>query len=199
MWLRVLVLLLLTAVVGCTSPHERRLLGVEVSEVGGDEGRAGTPETITLAIDIDNGGGAVVLRKGRVRVGYKGRRVLMLTLDEKVRIPRRWVGRVEARFRVNMVHNSHSLALRSAFMRGDMTDVTIDWDAVVRAGMAVVHTVQPTEPVAEVVPATMLGELCRITESVMRGMQGEEAAGSPESGSADEEAISAEGVIGEDE
>lgn len=83
-------------------------------------------------------------------------------------------------------------------MRGDMTDVTIDWDAVVRAGMAVVHTVQPTEPVAEVVPATMLEELCRITESVMRGMQGEEAAGSPERGPG-EEAISAEGVIGEDE
>lgn len=84
-------------------------------------------------------------------------------------------------------------------MRGDMTDVTIDWDAVVRAGMAVVHTVQPTEPVAEVVPATMLGEMCRITESVMRGTQDEDAAGSPESGSVDEEAISAEGVIGEDE
>lgn len=60
-------------------------------------------------------------------------------------------------------------------MRGDMSDVTIDWDAVVRAGMAVVHTVQPAEPIAEVVPQTMLGELCRITESVMRGTEGEKS------------------------
>jgi hypothetical protein len=177
--LRVFALLLLMAVVGCSSPHERRLLGVEVVEVVGDEvvggESAGIPESITLAIDIDNGGGAVVLRTGRVRVGYKGRRVLMLTLDEKVRIPRRWAGRVEARFRVNMVHNSHSLALRSAIMRGDMSDVTIDWDAVVRAGMAVVHTVQPTEPVTEVVPPTLLGELCRMSERVMRGTEGEKS------------------------
>ena len=60
-------------------------------------------------------------------------------------------------------------------MRGDMTDVTIDWDAVVRAGMAVVHTVQPTEPVTEVVPPTLLGELCRMSERVMRGTEGEKS------------------------
>ena len=51
-----------------------------------DVEQSGLPESMVLAIDVENKGAAVVLRSGRARVSYKGRRVVMFTLEDKVRI-----------------------------------------------------------------------------------------------------------------
>lgn len=157
---------------GCASHSERHIGAVSVSAVEWGEGEhRATPRSITLAVEVRNDGPAIVLRKGRARIAYNARRVLMFTLDDKVRIPRHFEGVVEIGLRVNVVHNSQSMALRAALARHDVSDIDIDWDILVRSGLAVAHIVQPAEPVGEVVSGDILNGLWRVADSVLCGQQ----------------------------
>lgn len=153
--------------VSCGQPRGSVVRGVEVASVEWGEGHeGGVPERVVLAVDIENRGTAAILRKGRVRIGYAGRRVLMFTLDERVKIPRKATSRVLVPLRVNMARNSQALAFSGALLRHDAAKMEIDWEVVGRAGVVGARIVQPTEPLVEVLTEPMLATLWQITDKI---------------------------------
>lgn len=156
------VVLLATALL-CSSCGERnqshirsmRITATEWAEGGEDD----IPRRVQVAIDVQNNGAAATIQEGRMRVSYSGRTVLMLTLDERVKIPRRHDGEVMVWLRVNVARNSQSVAFTSALKRHDTQDMEVDWEFWGRKGAVKAHIVQPRKPLAEVLPSDMLAEL----------------------------------------
>lgn len=174
--LRFCILLLAVVVCGSCRTYNRSVVrSVEVADIEWAEGVGqGVPERVLLAVDIDNEGSAAVMRKGRVRISYKGRRVMLFTLDERVRIPRHYDGIIEVPLRVNMAHNSQALAFRGALLRHDAAEMSVDWEVAGRAGVVGARIVQPVEPLAEVLSEPMLSTLWRITDACIGGAAAEE-------------------------
>lgn len=153
----------------CTAPQSSVVRGVEVASIEWVEGQqGGVPERVILAVDIENRGAAAFLRKGRIRIGYAGRRVLMFSLDERIKIPRKSVSRVLIPLDVNMAHNSQAMAFRSALLRHDASQMDIDWEVTGRVGVIGARIVQPTEPLSEVMSEPMLSTLWQITDKITR-------------------------------
>lgn len=161
-----LVALLLGA---CTAPQGSVVRGVEVASVEWVDGQqGGVPERVMLAVDIENRGAAAFVRKGRIRIGYAGRRVLMFSLNERIKIPRKSVSRVIVPLEVNMAHNSQAMAFRGALLRHDASQMEIDWEVTGRVGVIGARIVQPTEPLSEVMSEPMLSTLWQITDKMTR-------------------------------
>lgn len=111
------------------------------------------PDRITLQADVENQGAKLTLKQGRVRIGYRGRRVVVLSLDEQVQLSARGVYRIEVPLRVAVARNSQSLPLREALRRHDLTDVEIDWEFKVRRGIGGKRIVQQSCNIAELLSA----------------------------------------------
>ena len=131
-----------------------------------EEGEEGIPRRVQVAIDVQNNGAATIIREGRLRVSYSGRTVLMLTLDEQVKIPRRYDGEVLAWLRVNVARNSQSVAFSSALKRHDTQNMEVDWEFSARTGAVKFHITQPRRSFAEVLPSDVLAELWSIVEEM---------------------------------
>ena len=163
------VVLLATALL-CSSCGERnqshirsmRITATEWAEGGEDD----IPRRVQVAIDVQNNGAAATIQEGRMRVSYSGRTVLMLTLDERVKIPRRHDGEVMVWLRVNVARNSQTLALRNALFQHQSEGITIDWEFSLRAGVMRSRVVQAEEPLQEILSEEMLVALWSIVEEM---------------------------------
>lgn len=152
------------AMVGCSVG--RPAIG-DVALVGTDYPVAGEwPSRVELAADVDNAGGRVKLLRGRLRVSYDGRRVVVLTLERKVVIRGRESGQVVLPLRVSVARSSQSLALREALREGELERIGVDWQVAVRRGVAYAELEQPMRPLGEVLDAAQRERLIEILRSI---------------------------------
>lgn len=140
---RLLLLLLLTTLVGCGAAEPPRIQGVEVEPVW--EGVATveeSPERVVVKVTVENPSAAVKLLQGRMRIGYGGRWVAMLTLTEKVKIPARGSATVELPLRLNVQRTTQTMQLRAALKSRRTEGIMIDWQVALRTRMAYVKREQ---------------------------------------------------------
>ena len=124
----------LLLLVGCsTEPPkiiEWNIASVEWSEDDAEWQRA---ERVVVEATIDNPSAAIRLLTGRMRVSFKGSRVAMLTLEEKVKIPARRQSRVTIKLKANLMRNSQTMALQRALESHNAKGIAIDFQARVRS------------------------------------------------------------------
>lgn len=136
-WLLALVAL---AFVGCGEPKPITIEGFEVLTASGqtatDSDEWQLPSRLTLAVGVDNQGAKVRLSDCRLRVSYRGRRVLMIWTEQKVSLPAHSRSRIVVPLRLAIARNSQSLPLQQALSRKDLSEVTLDWEFKVSRGIA---------------------------------------------------------------
>ena len=162
---RILTLWLVALVmVGCSrqmpSIGEVALLGAEYP-VGGE-----WPSRVDVVVDVDNAGGKLKLLRGRLRVSYDGRRVVVLTLERKVVVDGRKSEQVILPLKVSVARSSQSLALREALREGNLERIAVDWQLSVRRGVAYAELEQPMRPLGEVLEAAQREQLIEILKSI---------------------------------
>ena len=161
---------LLCAVVMCVASSCGAPSAVEVEsvEVVSAEQIDGVPSRVEVAVGLDNKGYGAKLRDGRIRISYKDRNVVILSIGESVKIAPRRRQEVELPLRVSVAHNSSAVAFREAIRRGDVSDVKASWQVKVRvAGIKNSEIELLPTPVAELLSAEQIEQLCRaIDDSV---------------------------------
>lgn len=156
------MLCMMFAVSGCRPQAGITLHSAAVVHVAREEGvltdseQVALPESVVLALDVENGGAGILLREGRLRVSYRGRRVAMFSLTEKVRIKRRSREVISLPLKVNVARNSQSVALLQALYRHDAEHIALDWELTARAGVVGVQISRPPMPLSEVVQGEKL-------------------------------------------
>ena len=119
--------------VGCQK--QSRMPHIEAMEVECQlQGAEEFPSQLFLLLKVNNPSPSFKLVQGRVRVSYKGRRVAMLTLQDKVRV-RRGDTEVTLPLRLNLQHSSQTMQLRAALRQGITNDVELEWEVAVRRGL----------------------------------------------------------------
>lgn len=173
--MRSFVTLLFTTVLllstGCKQQGGVTLHSAEVARMewpAEDVEQSGLPESMVLAIDVENKGAAVVLRSGRVRVSYKGRRVAMFTLENKVRIAGHRRSEVSLPLKINVARNSQTAALWQALQRHDAEDISVDWEAVARAGVVRADVERSPMPLAELMQGEALERFWGLADQMMK-------------------------------
>ncbi len=142
-----LLLILLVALTSCSTAEPPRVEGIEVQPVW-SEGAAEDdyPEALVLKVTLENKSSAIKLLRGRMRIGYGGRWVAMLTLEQKVTIPARTTATVELPLKLNIQRTAQTMQLRSALRQRRTEGVEIDWQVALRSRM--VYVEQTEEAVA---------------------------------------------------
>ena len=103
-------------------------------------------EKIFVEAELYNPSAAVKILDGRIRLSYRGSRVVMLSCEDKVVIPARTTSRVPITLKVAMMRNSQAMALRKALESHDIENIEVDWSAQVRSrALRGQITQQPTE------------------------------------------------------
>lgn len=159
-----MLLILLVALTSCRTAEPPRVETVEVESVwskGTTEGATerateGTtasrakaddyPKALVLKVTLENKSSAIKLLRGRMRIGYGGRWVAMLTLEQKVTIPARTTATVELPLKLNIQRTAQTMQLRSALRQRRTEGVEIDWQVALRSRM--VYVEQTEEAVA---------------------------------------------------
>ena len=156
------------AFVGCGEPRPVGIEGFEVLTASGqtatDSDEWQLPSRLTLAVGVDNQGAKVRLSDCRLRVSYRGRRVLMIWTEQKVSLPAHSRSRVVVPLRLAIARNSQSLPLQQALSRKDLSEVTLDWEAKVSRGIAGKRIEQSGVAASEVLSAAQQEQLWRMLE-----------------------------------
>lgn len=164
-WLLALVAL---AFVGCGEPKPITIEGFEVLTASGQTTTDGDewqlPSRLTLAVGVDNQGAKVRLSDCRLRVSYRGRRVLMIWTEQKVSLPAHSRSRVVVPLRLAIARNSQSLPLQQALSRKDLSEVTLDWEFKVSRGLAGKRIEQSGLAASEVLSAAQQEQLWKMLE-----------------------------------
>ena len=156
------------AFVGCGEPKPISIEGFEVLTASGqtamDSDEWQLPSRLTLAVGVDNQGAKVRLSDCRLRVSYRGRRVLMIWAEQKVSLPAHSRSRIVVPLRLAIARNSQSLPLQQALSRKDLSEVTLDWEAKVSRGIAGKRIEQSGVAASEVLSAAQQEQLWKMLE-----------------------------------
>lgn len=164
-WLLALVAL---AFVGCGEPRPITIDGFEVLTASGqttmDSDEWQLPSRLTLAVGVDNQGAKVRLSDCRLRVSYRGRRVLMIWTEQKVSLPAHSRSRIVVPLRLAVARNSQSLPLQQALSRKDLSEVTLDWEFKASRGIVGKRVSQSGLAASEVLSAAQQEQLWKMLE-----------------------------------
>ena len=145
---RLLFTLLLATLVGCGTPEVPEVEALEVVPQWSASGAgADYPDHLVVKVTLKNPSAAVKLLRGRVRISYGGRRVAMLTLEQKVKIPARQRAVVELPLRLNIQRTTQTMQLQAALKQGRTEGIEVDWQADVRSRMVYVEQAQEAVPI----------------------------------------------------
>ncbi len=152
-----IALLLLTACGG-----DGRRIGVEGVELQLLEGGE-YPSAAELRVEVDNHGGAFTLRECRLRFGIEGRRQVVVSLEQSVRVGR---GRqsVVLPLKVSVVRNSLTLKLKEMLSQGDVSQVEVDGELRVRRGWVSRRERIAATRLTELLSAAEVEHLCNIVK-----------------------------------
>ena len=150
---RLLFTLLLVTLVGCGTPEVPEVEALEVVpqwSTGGTGGAGSAvvdyPDHLVVKVTLENPSAAVKLLGGRARISYGGRRVAMLTLEDKVKIPARQRAVVELPLRLNIQRTTQTMQLQAALKQGRTEGIEVDWQVALRSRMAYVEQAQEAVP-----------------------------------------------------
>ena len=150
---RLLFTLLLATLVGCGTPEVPEVEALEVVpqwSTGGTGGAGSAvvdyPDHLVVKVTLENPSAAVKLLGGRARISYGGRRVAMLTLEDKVKIPARQRAVVELPLRLNIQRTTQTMQLQAALKQGRTEGIEVDWQVALRSRMAYVEQSQEAVP-----------------------------------------------------
>ena len=151
---RLLFTLLLATLVGCGTPEVPEVEALEVVpqwSTGGTGGAgsavADYPDHLVVKVTLENPSAAVKLLGGRARISYGGRRVAMLTLEQKVKIPARARSVVELPLRLNIQRTAQTMQLQAALKQGRTEGIEVDWQVALRSRMVYVEQSQEAVPI----------------------------------------------------
>ncbi|MBQ2374242.1 MAG: hypothetical protein II299_03940 [Alistipes sp.] len=126
-WLVAIALLLLSS---CGGSERLSISEVEVLSVKGDE----YPTSAVLRLDVKNSAGAFTLKQCRLRFGIEGRKQVVVTLTEKIKL-RRGEQRVTLPIKISIVRNSLTMKLREALAQHDASQIEVDGEWWIRKGL----------------------------------------------------------------
>ena len=156
------------AFVCCGEPKQVSIDGFEVLTASGLSAESASewqlPSHLTLLAEVDNQGSKVRMSDCRLRVSYRGRRVLMLWTEQKVTIPARSRSRIVVPLRLAVARNSQSLPLQQALSRRDLSEVTLDWEFKARRGIAAGRIEQSGVAASEVLSTEQQEQLWKMLE-----------------------------------
>ena len=152
---RLLLLLLLTALVGCGKMTPPRISNVEVEPQWERVATADYPDRVVVKVALENPSAVVKILRGRARIGYGGRRVAMLTLEEKIKIPARTNAVVEVPLRLNIQRTAQTVQLQAALKQGQTEGIEIDWQVALRSRGVYVEQEQEPTPIEKIAGAQM--------------------------------------------
>ena len=156
------------AFVGCGEPKPVGIEGFEVLTASGLSAESASewqlPSHLTLLAEVDNQGSKVCMSDCRLRVSYRGRRVLMIWTEQKFSIPARSRSRIVVPLRLAIARNSQSLPLQQALSRKDLSEVTLDWEAKVSRGIVGKRVSQSGLAASEVLSAAQQEQLWKMLE-----------------------------------
>lgn len=139
-----------------SSPVVGGLIVESVEQSAADE----LPERVIVSLEIDNPSYAVKLRDGQVKIGYRGRNVVILSLEERVRIAARSRERVELALKVSVARNSLAIEFKEALRRGEVSDVRVGWQVDARiAGLKRYEIAQSDKPLSELLSDEQIAQL----------------------------------------
>ena len=148
--------LLLTA---CSTSSKIEVKGVEVVSVEGAE----YPSEAVLCVGVDNRAGAFTIRQCRLRFGIEGRRQVVVSLAERVKVGRGEQS-VTLPIKINVVHNSLTMRLREMLSRGEVSAIEVDGEYQVRRGLLSRRgQISPT-PITELLSKEELEQLWNMIE-----------------------------------
>lgn len=152
---RLLLLLLLTALVGCGKMAPPRINSVEVEPQWSGAKVEDYPSSVVVKVAVENPSAAIKILRGRARVGYGGRRVAMLTLEEKIKIPARTNAVVEIPLKLNIQRTAQTVQLQAALKQGQTEGIEIDWQVALRSRGVYVEQEQEPTPLERIAGAQM--------------------------------------------
>ena len=156
------------AFVGCGVSKPVSVEGFELLTASGqtatDADEWQLPSHLTLLAEVDNQGSKVRMSDCRLRVSYRGRRVLMLWTEQKFTIPARSRSRIVVPLRLAVARNSQSLPLQQALSRRDLSEVTLDWEFKARRGIAAGRIEQSGVAASEVLSTEQQEQLWKMLE-----------------------------------
>lgn len=148
---RLLFTLLLATLVGCGTPEVPQVVALDVvpqwSASGAGDAGGDYPDRIVVKVTLENPSAAVKLLSGRARISYGGRRVAMLTLEQKVKIPARARSVVELPLRLNIQRTTQTMQLQAALKQGRTEGIEVDWQVALRSRMVYVEQSQEAVPI----------------------------------------------------
>ena len=151
---RLLFTLLLATLVGCGTPEVPQVEALEIVpqwSAGGAGDITGSrgdyPDRIVVKVTLENPSATVKLLGGRARISYGGRRVAMLTLEQKVKIPARAESVVELPLRLNIQRTTQTMQLQAALKQGRTEGIEVDWQVALRSRMVYVEQSQEAVPI----------------------------------------------------
>ena len=163
-WLYIVVL----AFVGCGVRRPVTLEAMDVITASGFTAESANewqlPSHLTLSAEVDNEGAKVVVSEARLRVSYRGRRVLMLWTEQPFTIGARCRSRVMVPLRLALQRNSQSLPLYEALRRRNLSEVTLDVEFKVRRGVATTRIERSQVPATEMLTPAQQEQLWQILE-----------------------------------
>ena len=164
-WLLALVALLF---MGCGARKPVTLLSMDMLTASGLTTESASewqlPSHLTLSAEVDNQGSKVVVGEARLKVSYRGRRVLMLWSEQPFAIPARCRSRVVVPLRLALQRNSQSMPLQQALSRRDLSEVTLDVEFRVRRGVATGRIERSHIPATEFLTPAQQEQLWKILE-----------------------------------
>ncbi len=150
---RLLLLLVLVAAVGLTGCRAELPRVESMAVVEADYPPSGDwPQRVVVAIEVDNAGRAFRLLGGRLRIGIEGRRSVVLTLEQRVRVGR-GQSEVLLPLRVSVARSSQSLRLREMIRRGESEGLQVDWQLRLRSGLTYIEREEPLRVIDELLSA----------------------------------------------
>lgn len=148
--------LLLTA---CSAPSKIEVKSVEIAGVKGAE----YPSEAVLCVGVDNRAGAFTIRQCRLRFGIEGRRQVVVSLAERVKVGRGEQS-VTLPIKINVVHNSLTIRLREMLSRGEVSAIEVDGEYQVRRGLLSRRGQIPPTPITELLSKEELEQLWNMIE-----------------------------------
>ena len=164
-WLLCIVVL---SFVGCGARRPVTLLSMDVLTASGFTAESSSewqlPSHLTLSAEVENEGAKVVVSEARLRVSYRGRRVLMLWAEQPFTVGARCRSRVMVPLRLALQRNSQSLPLQEALRRRDLSEVTLDVEFKVRRGVATTRIERSQVPATEMLTPAQQEQLWQILQ-----------------------------------
>ena len=163
-----LLIALVTILLAGCSKGQPQLLDLSVAKIewSADDADKKIPERIFIQARIDNPSAAIKILEGRIRISYKGSRVMVLTSEERVKIPARTRVGITMAFKVTVARNSQALSLINSLKHHNIEGIEVDWSVKARSHALRGDISVASTPLRELLTPEQLNELWQAVDKI---------------------------------